>query len=696
MIHRINPLVLVGTALLVGVACFAPPANAVSTRHFLLDDAGSLSAGELEATAVTSDGSVIPSVETRRLEIENVPVARCLLRAPDGSVYIGTGNKGKIFRLRGDKLSPFAETGQLLVTALARTRAGTLYAGTLPKGKIFTVGNEGEVKEFAAPEDAEHIWSLVYDEKRRTLFAATGPEGKVFAIDGRGKAEVYHDADAAHVMTLALDGDGSLYAGTSDEALLLRLRGPGRAEVVYDLPGNEVTAIAVRQGRVAAVANDFPKKPSSRSEPKKKDSSTDTSKSPPKKPATTRTVTTPRIGKGAVWYVRDDGRAERLFHSEKSYLTRVQWAGDDVIYAAAGKEGRVYRIQTDGTHATWIDVDERQVLDMDLASKEALLVTGDGGAVYRVLPGKPRKALWTSDALDARFRSRWGKITWRGSGRLSFQTRSGNTEKPDDSWSAWSTPLERPGPVRSPAARFLQVRARLSAGGDPILYAVTAYYLPQNQNTVLKEIGVEPRSGKPSTAKRSSRSKPSARGDEPPAPTTVYQVDWKTDNPDGDELRFRLRYRSEGQKIWRHILKESETLTKTRYEWDTEGIPDGYYRIRVDASDELANPARYALQTSEISEPFLIDNHPPRLEGLRAAGKRVQGIARDEAGPIARLEYAVDGGDWLPFFPVDDLLDSAEERFDLKLEDLKPGPHIIAVRVTDAAGNTGVSEVTAR
>jgi hypothetical protein len=217
-----------------------------------------------------------------------------------------------------------------------------------------------------------------------------------------------------------------------------------------------------------------------------------------------------------------------------------------------------------------------------------------------------------------------------------------------------------------------------------------------NQNVIIKEITVKPRSGKRSTTKRPTTGKPSTGGDEPPAPTTVYRVEWKTDNPDGDELRFRLRYRAEGQEIWRDILKESETLTKSQHEWDTQGLPDGHYRIRVEASDELANPARYALSSNAVSEPFLVDNHPPRIEGLRATGRNVQGTARDEAGPVAKLEYAVDGGDWHPFFPVDDLLDSAEERFNLELEGLEPGSHIIAVRVTDAAGNTGVSEVTSR
>ena len=173
--------------------------------------------------------------------------AKSLLQLPDGSAYVGTANDGKIFLYRDGVAKLFADTKQLMVSCLARDAQGTLYAGTLPKGKIFAVSPKGEVREFAAPAGALHIWALVYDDKQKTLFAATGPEGKLFAIDARGKAEVYYDSEDSHIMALARAPDGSLYAGTSDRALLVRLRGVNRAEVIYDFDGNELTALAPSQ-----------------------------------------------------------------------------------------------------------------------------------------------------------------------------------------------------------------------------------------------------------------------------------------------------------------------------------------------------------------------------------------------------------------------------------------------------------------
>jgi hypothetical protein len=42
---------------------------------------------------------------------------------------------------------------------------------------------------------------------------------------------------------------------------------------------------------------------------------------------------------------------------------------------------------------------------------------------------------------------------------------------------------------------------------------------------------------------------------------------------------------------------------------------------------------------------------------------------------------------------VDHLLDTAVERFEVELEELAPGPHVVAVRATDASGNSVTAEV---
>ena len=670
----LRPFLFASAAALTGLASVSF-VHAITTRHFALDSAGVLSDGKLEGAAVLSSGAVVPSVAVRRVALQNAGVARSLLVRPDNTAFVGTGNNGKIFKVTGDAASNFADTGELLVTALAADADGTLYAGTMPHGKIFAIDKQGKSRLFAQPEGTEHVWALVHDPKRRTLFAATGPQGKVFAIDAKGKADVYHATKASHVMALVMDPRGALYAGTSDDALLLRIEGPGRAEVVYDFEGNEVTALALQDGRIAAAANQFPKTPGDKKkEEAKKDNKESTDKTEVSKDA-------PKPGTGELWIVEANGQARKRFASDDGHITAVQWADAGRVYAATGKNGRIYRVEPDGKHALWVDVDERQVLALSLAGAQPMFATGDAGAVYRVLPGQASEALWTSKVLDAQFQARFGQITWRGEGKLAFQTRSGNTEKPEDGgWSEWSSVLQTPGPIRSPGARFLQIRARLDPRAGGVLYAVQAYYLPGNQPATVKDITVKPTRPK------------SGEGTED-APTANYKIEWKVDNPDGDKLRYRIGYRPEGRSDYRAILRESEILTRTNYDWSTEAVPDGYYRLRIEASDEIDNPVHGVLRESAESEPFLLDNHSPHVDGLRHVGDRIYGTALDALGPITKLEYAVDGQEWKPFQPKDDLFDTRSEAFELELEKLPAGSHVVSVRARDSRDNSGSAEL---
>ncbi len=670
-----------GLASAVAVSLASASAWAGSTRSFVLDSANTLEEGKLEGTMVRSDGSITRGVTTRRTDLPGIASAKSLLVAADGSAYVGTGNDGKIFQHQNGVAKLFAETKQVMVTSLARDQKGTLYAGTLPKGKIFAIDPSGKTREFSSPKDAEHVWALVYDDAKKTLFAATGPNGQIFAIDANGKAEVYYDAEATHIMSLVRDEGGMLYAGTSDQALVLRLRAVGRADVVYDFDGNEVTALAVKKGVVVAAANFFPKTPTSKPSTPATTGDQNSPQSSTPAPSSASSNDRPQPGKGQLYRVDGDGRADKLFTSEAGHITSVEWGDDDALYVGTGKEGHIHRVQSDHTHALWVDVDERQVLAMSLRGKKPTFVTGDGAAIYEVETGPARQSHWTSKVLDAGTTARFGQLAFRGQGKLSFSTRSGNTDKADGSWSEWSPPLSAAGPIGSPGARFLQVRASLETP-DARVFAIEAFYLPQNQSALVSEVNAEP--------PRVKNDKPGARSG---GSSSIYKLRWKAENPDGDSLRYRLSYKREENPTWRALVRESEVLTATEYAWDTEGVPDGYYRVRVEASDELDNPTPMARKGSGESEPFLVDNHPPSVRELRVAGAQLTGRAVDDLGPISKLEYTPDGMEWFLMFPQDGLFDRSEERFVLPLTLLPKGNLIVVVRATDARGNVASSEI---
>ena len=647
---------------------------ALGTQSFVLDSADAFFEGELDGAAVHSDGSVRAGAATERTTLENVPLAYSIAQRA-GAIFIGTGTDGAIYRVDGKKTKVFASTGELLVSSLAFGRDGALYAGTLPNGRIYRIDpKSGKTKRFSAPAGAKHIWALRYDERRGRMVAGTGPEGKLFEIDDIGRAKMLFDSEASHIMALSGDDKGTLYAGTSDQALVLRLTPNGKVEVVHDFPGNEVTAIDFHDGNLAVASNTFKTAPGSQFKARSR-----------KAPAPAAPVTRPRPGSGQVWRVDAEGRAEMLVGRKDTHFTAIQWGPDGAIYAGGGHEGRILRVEPDASYSIWVDVEERQVLALNLRAKSPSFVTGDGAALYRVKPSKRRDAVWTSKALDARFASKWGRLTWRGQGRFVLQTRSGNTKEPGDTWSGWSKGLKQPAVISSPPGRFIQVRAKLPNDDSAILRAVQVFYLPQNQRARVSNVqGTRP---------------PPKRGEkprQPPPPTTLLSLSWKAQNPDGDPLRYRVAYREERQSIWRDMFAEDSVLTDAKYTWDTGSIPDGYYIVRVEASDEESNPEQRSLRSSATSEPILVDNHPPRLEALKVRKRRVLGRVVDALGPIARIQMSIDAGPWRDVFPADLVFDGADERFDVPLGAISAGSHIIAVRALDASGNQANREITVK
>jgi len=161
-------------------------------------------------------------------------------------------------------------------------------------------------------------------------------------------------------------------------------------------------------------------------------------------------------------------------------------------------------------------------------------------------------------------------------------------------------------------------------------------------------------------------------------------------------LRYRVAYREESQSTWRDVFSEDTVLMEAKYTWDTGSIPDGYYVVRVEVSDEESNPAQRTLRSSATSEPMIVDNHPPRLEKLKVRKGRVLGRVVDALGPIARIQMSVDAGPWRDVFPTDSILDSADERFDVPLGAISGDSQIVAVRAFDASGNQANREITAR
>jgi hypothetical protein len=373
---------------------------------------------------------------------------------------------------------------------------------------------------------------------------------------------------------------------------------------------------------------------------------------------------------------------EQLHALGDGYFTALHVDAEGNLWAAAGANGRVYLIRPDRTVLTALDLPERQILTLAFDGSDRVLGTGDAGAVYSISTNPPKDAYYTTKVLDASWVSHWGNLRWSGHGAITVETRSGNTSHPDKTWTPWQAPVKPEklgdggsGRIASPDGRYLQARVNFSTA-KTVLRDLTIYYQPQNQPPRLTEITLEKKSSRPRSP--------------------VVKLRWKVENPDDDELVYRLFFREESEINWKPV-GGPEPLTRSEFDWNTESIPDGNYVVRVVASDERANSREQALDHALVSAPFLVDNRKPELSEVQVAYPFASGRARDSFSPISELAFSVDGGDWQTFLPRDGVLDDPSEDFTLQLpKNLASGAHSLAIRAVDAADNVGATQLTFR
>ena len=358
---------LSATLALATLLAIAPAANAVGTRTFELNTLDELSGGDLKGTTVDSLGRVRAGFELGALSVGDASAIWSILLQGDGSVLLGTGNTGKIFRAAGGQVSPFAETSQLAVTSLVTGFNKAVFAATIPNGRILRLDGNKATK-FVDLEGADHVWALAFDAKQNALFAATGPEGKLFRIDATGKAQVYFDSDEPHLVSLAIADDGTIYAGSSGKAVLYRITGPGRASVLYDFPGEDVKGIAFGpKGTIYAISNEYSDLPDI---PKR--GAAGQGQSGPVSAAR------PKPGKGTLTRFDADGRPEKLFRREDTHFVSLAVDDDGRPYVGTGVEGRVYSVDEAHTSTLAADTDERQI--------GALLLSGSKNSSPAAIP----------------------------------------------------------------------------------------------------------------------------------------------------------------------------------------------------------------------------------------------------------------------------------------------------------------------
>lgn len=727
--------------------------------------------GDFENVSLTSDGHLELAPSMISLAAATDPIIWAAVQDGQGNVFFGTGNQGKVYKLtpKGE-LSPFFAPNEVMVHALAIDGAGRLYAATSPNGRVYRLDASGHAEVFCNPGET-YIWAMVFG-RDGSLYLATGNRGKVLRVPASdstpAKVETYFETKEANISALALDRDGNLLAGTNPHGYLYRIDKADHGFVAFNSGRNEIKQIAVAPDGtiyastfVGAAKSEQPSGPGAISGPvsasdgdgspgdngspaSKADSSSRAQSSsiladenavsgfPQGTRASNLAGGTGGSSQGAIYRIDPTGFFTRYWSApDEEAIYSMILLRDGSLLAGTGEKGRIYSVADENHWRLLQKAGEGSqvaaLLPDTAGSKQCFAATSHPARLYRLDFSLAESGNYTSKAFDSRQKSLWGRMHPAGDvpagTKLEFSTRSGNTDKPEKTWSDWSEsrPMGAEIATASPSARYLQYRVQFkrdaaSPGATAQLRRVLVYYQNQNGAPVISRIrvhaegfgvskmplpqqseaqgtnldqlldGAAPTAANPSASPTMMR--PPMRVTKSPGFCTVV---WEASDPNQDKLTYSVAIRAEADKQWTTLVDKTE---ESFFSFDTTGFRGGFYFVKVSASDAPSNTPETAKTTEAVSEAFLIDNTAPVLTVKRqeVLKDRIRLVvkAADGASVISSAAYSLDGKDEVALRPDGLIFDSSDATFTVELTGLNPGTHSLLVRVQDEARNASV------
>ena len=660
-----------------------------------------------------------------------------------GSVYLGTGHDGKIFKVdSAGKGAVIADLAELDVLALAIDGKDVLYAGTSPDGKVYRIPPGGAPAVFFDP-DVKYIWSLIFDKQGR-LLVGTGDKGVIYRVAAEGKGESFYDTDETHIVSMAMDKDGNLIAGGDPKGYVYRIAPDGKAFVLYDSGMREVHAVAVADNGTiyAAVLNGdstivpATAPPASPDRPAGAQPSVSVTAgsvaaaaqdvqviesldavSPDTPRAQTRRVSDGNL-QSVVLEILPDGVVNTLWRSRDEMVFGLLPRAGKVLFST-GTKGRIYSLEGSRSATLLLETTEEQTTRLIETGNRLYAASANLGKLFGIGDTLATSGTYESNVKDTDAISSWGKAAWKAENPdiIDISTRTGNTSAPDKTWSDWAK-VDSSGGIASPKARFVQWRAVLKSSGAraPSLASVRVPYLQQNFRPEVTNVEVLPSGvslqkvlvtttnnvnpNDPASVRANARAGGAPIPRIPPRRTPQrgsQSFQWTAVDKNQDSLVYDLYYRGDAERTWKALKRD---LDDTFYTINSDTLPDGNYVVRVVASDQPSNPAELMLRGEMESRPFSIDNTPPavnlKLETIEKGRVRVAIDAADQTSTLNQAEVAIDTGEWRALFPRDGIIDSKSENFGFLSGELPSGEHVIAFRIYDQNDNAGMGKLVVR
>jgi hypothetical protein len=680
--------------------------------------------GKFDGISVSHEGVLSLAPKEEALESPPEEFYLSLLVTAQGTIFVGTGHSGKIYKKTPDgQPELFYQAPEMDVLCLVQDKAGNLYAGTSPNGRIYKITPEGKGEPFFNPEE-RYIWDLMFSEEEN-LLAAVGETAGIYEINQKGEGLKIFEAEENHILCLEKSTDGGLIAGGGGKGVIYKVIPGQKPSILYESSYEEIKSIALdREGNIYAAAGGKVVEARKNATPLVQESPateitvTATPSTPLAKPLSVSMDKEP----GAIYRINPEGLAKELWSSEDELVYSLLWdEGKKKITFGTGDKGRIYEIDAEGKVSLLLQEESEQVY----------LLFSQGSLIFALANNPPRlsrisleqriEGEYQSRVLDAKTLSAWGRITWDAElpagASMQFLTRSGNSAGPDRTWSDWSPPyLKADGEqILSPKGRYLQYMAKFKAESgkmSPHLKKASLYFLGSNLPPSITKLELLPANevylkspeqdeviwGEDFSLSEEALSKNKEKGYVSPKKVErkgFQTVIWEAADENDDSLIYSISIRKEDETAWRFLKQK---WVDGIIAFDTSSFPDGVYFLKIEASDLPSNPKGTELKAEKISRALVIDNSLPVIRNFQIERRNdrisVSFSAEDALTPIKEAKFLVRPGDWQTIFPEDGICDSRRESFSFSVPLTAESDNLIVVRVNDSYGNTGVYRAT--
>ncbi|MGD0786133.1 MAG: hypothetical protein ABR969_10020 [Sedimentisphaerales bacterium] len=729
-------------------ACTCSAVTSKIIRHKTFDN---FSKGKIQDTIISSRGTITLAAASQILaqDFNDVWSINSIACKDDDSVYIGTSPNGRIYKYKDGKtvcIYP-ADLGKSEkkqskepnesndpnepnepnkppkiavrkhianehVFKLAFDSHGDLLAA-ISGAKCRLLRYDGKKFETVfEPNKTSYIFAIALD-KAGNVFLGTGPKGRIWKLDSKCRnPQLVYTCQDKNIMCLLVGKNGFLYAGTDTRGLVYKINLENKtASILYDSGENEVTDLLFgSDGFLYAAATSYksikaqmkgvpePQRPLALGKPESKEpsESSDSAEAEeqgislktansPQESLPPPSPVPPELERGRpsssashVYRIDPNGFVIDVFSETAVFFT--MYMQKDQILLGTGNKAQMFAVnpKTETDTMIYEDKTSSQITDIKKFGNDVVFATANPPKLIKLKSAFAPTGDFQSALIDAGQPAQWGKLQIEADipadTKILVSARTGNVEDINDpTFSSWTQPVKitEPLALAVPLGRFLQYKLILDGTNTaaPVIREVAVAYMIPNIAPRVMDITI----GKA----------------EKNASLGTRKIDFKAEDENGDKLIYQIDFRKKGRTGW---IKLIDDLEKASFDWDTKTIEDGFYELKVTASDRLSNNLTSALTGSRISEPITIDNTPPAIEKheLKITGHSavLTLTVTDEFSIISAFNYTVDSNDdWISVLPDDNVFDTITENFTIKLQDLKPGQHVLAINTSDAEGN---------